>query len=310
MGRAERAPRGSTRCWPARPGGARRAAGDPAVRRPAPARGARPGARGQSRASCCSTSRSPTSTRASARACGTRSALAAQLGITAIHVTHDREEAMVMADRIVILNAGRDRTGRSAGGRLQPPGDAIRAAVHGRGERHRARARHGGAALEIAAGAAQRTCPAAVRSRGRGRRASRGRGGGTVARVFPQRGRRLVAAGERTARSTCVLPGGSPECRIPAAYGAMRSGRRARVHGGPRWHRRPARGLHPSARRRAFFFPAAGHGAVKTAGAAGLAWPQRQMSSTAIGGVEGPDSRLRKGEHEQSACSWRGALAL
>ena len=29
------------------------------------------------------------------------------LGITAIHVTHDREEAMVMADRIVILDAGR-----------------------------------------------------------------------------------------------------------------------------------------------------------------------------------------------------------
>ena len=35
---------------------------------------------------------------------------AARLGITAIHVTHDREEAMVMADRIVILN-GRDRAG-------------------------------------------------------------------------------------------------------------------------------------------------------------------------------------------------------
>ncbi|MBZ9656012.1 ABC transporter ATP-binding protein [Phyllobacterium lublinensis] len=30
-----------------------------------------------------------------------------RLGITAIHVTHDREEAMVMADRIVIMNAGR-----------------------------------------------------------------------------------------------------------------------------------------------------------------------------------------------------------
>ena len=29
-----------------------------------------------------------------------------QLGITAIHVTHDREEAMVMADRIAIMNAG------------------------------------------------------------------------------------------------------------------------------------------------------------------------------------------------------------
>ncbi|MFB9948828.1 ABC transporter ATP-binding protein [Rhizobium puerariae] len=33
-------------------------------------------------------------------------ALQRRLGITAIHVTHDREEAMVMADRIVILNAG------------------------------------------------------------------------------------------------------------------------------------------------------------------------------------------------------------
>ena len=34
-------------------------------------------------------------------------ALQVQLGITAVHVTHDREEAMVMADRIVILDAGR-----------------------------------------------------------------------------------------------------------------------------------------------------------------------------------------------------------
>ncbi len=33
-------------------------------------------------------------------------ALQQRLGITAIHVTHDREEAMVMADRIVILNKG------------------------------------------------------------------------------------------------------------------------------------------------------------------------------------------------------------
>jgi putative spermidine/putrescine transport system ATP-binding protein len=35
------------------------------------------------------------------------SALQRRLGITAVHVTHDREEAMVMADRIVILNDGR-----------------------------------------------------------------------------------------------------------------------------------------------------------------------------------------------------------
>lgn len=34
-------------------------------------------------------------------------ALQQRLGITAIHVTHDREEAMVMADRIAILDGGR-----------------------------------------------------------------------------------------------------------------------------------------------------------------------------------------------------------
>ncbi|MBB4019005.1 ABC-type Fe3+/spermidine/putrescine transport system ATPase subunit [Chelatococcus caeni] len=34
-------------------------------------------------------------------------ALQRRLGITAVHVTHDREEAMVMADRIVILDNGR-----------------------------------------------------------------------------------------------------------------------------------------------------------------------------------------------------------
>ena len=34
-------------------------------------------------------------------------ALQRQLGITAIHVTHDREEAMILADRIVILHEGR-----------------------------------------------------------------------------------------------------------------------------------------------------------------------------------------------------------
>lgn len=35
------------------------------------------------------------------------SALQKRLGITAVHVTHDREEAMVMADRIVIMEGGR-----------------------------------------------------------------------------------------------------------------------------------------------------------------------------------------------------------
>jgi ABC-type Fe3+/spermidine/putrescine transport system ATPase subunit len=34
-------------------------------------------------------------------------ALQQRLGITAVHVTHDREEAMVMADRIALMDSGR-----------------------------------------------------------------------------------------------------------------------------------------------------------------------------------------------------------
>ena len=37
-----------------------------------------------------------------------------QLGATMIYVTHDQVEAMTMADRIVVLNAGQDRAGRLA----------------------------------------------------------------------------------------------------------------------------------------------------------------------------------------------------
>ena len=51
-------------------------------------------------------------------------ALQEQLGITAIHVTHDREEAMVMADRIAIMDAGRSsssgRRRTSTTGRPRP----------------------------------------------------------------------------------------------------------------------------------------------------------------------------------------------
>jgi ABC-type nitrate/sulfonate/bicarbonate transport system ATPase subunit len=51
-------------------------------------------------------------------------ALQAKLGITTIHVTHDREEAMVMADRIAILDAGASpssaRPKRSTTGPIRP----------------------------------------------------------------------------------------------------------------------------------------------------------------------------------------------
>ena len=66
-------------------------------------------------------------------------ALQAKLGITTIHVTHDREEAMVMADRIAILDAGRIAAGRLAGGGVQPAELALRRRLHGGGQRPQAR---------------------------------------------------------------------------------------------------------------------------------------------------------------------------
>ncbi len=45
------------------------------------------------------------------------------VAVTFIHVTHDQEEAMTMADRIAVMNAGPDRAARHAG-------RALRAAEH------------------------------------------------------------------------------------------------------------------------------------------------------------------------------------
>ena len=56
---------------------------------------------------CCSTSRCRRSTRSSACGCAARSArCSSRLGVTTIMVTHDQEEALSMADRIVVMNQG------------------------------------------------------------------------------------------------------------------------------------------------------------------------------------------------------------
>ena len=56
------------------------------------------------------------------------------VGITFIVVTHDQEEAMAMADRIAVMNAGRIDQLARAGGDLRPPGDAVRGRLHRRHE--------------------------------------------------------------------------------------------------------------------------------------------------------------------------------
>ena len=45
-----------------------------------------------------------------------------RLGVTTIMVTHDQEEALAMADRIVVMNRGRVEQVGSAGGDLRPSG--------------------------------------------------------------------------------------------------------------------------------------------------------------------------------------------
>ena len=47
-----------------------------------------------------------------------------------IYVTHDQVEAMTLADKIVVLNAGRDRAGRRADGALQQPRQHLRRRLH------------------------------------------------------------------------------------------------------------------------------------------------------------------------------------
>ena len=108
-GRRRRAP-------PARRRGARHGApgrlrgppARPALRRPAPARGARPGARQPARACCCSTSRSARSTSSCASRCSTSCARSSRrCAITFVYVTHDQEEALTMSDRLAVFNDGR-----------------------------------------------------------------------------------------------------------------------------------------------------------------------------------------------------------
>ena len=52
------------------------------------------------------------------------------LGTTAIYVTHDQVEAMTMADKIVVLNAGKHRAGRLADRALFAPRQPLRRRLH------------------------------------------------------------------------------------------------------------------------------------------------------------------------------------
>ena len=58
-----------------------------------------------------------------------------ELGVTSLLVTHDQEEALELANEIVVMHQGRvEQIGTPDGG-LQPPRHAVRRRVHRRGER-------------------------------------------------------------------------------------------------------------------------------------------------------------------------------
>ncbi|MBM3599214.1 MAG: ABC transporter ATP-binding protein [Alphaproteobacteria bacterium] len=80
-------------------------------------------------------------------------ALQHKLGITTIHVTHDREEAMVMADRIVILDAGQIAQVGAPEEVYNRPTSTFVAAFMGAGNAIALDVRPAGNGLAIAAGA-------------------------------------------------------------------------------------------------------------------------------------------------------------
>jgi putative spermidine/putrescine transport system ATP-binding protein len=79
-------------------------------------------------------------------------ALQRQLGITAIHVTHDREEAMVLADRIAIMEAGEIVQLGPPEEVYNRPASPFVAAFMGADNTIRLRVRSDGQALRVAAG--------------------------------------------------------------------------------------------------------------------------------------------------------------
>ncbi|MCQ8784112.1 ABC transporter ATP-binding protein [Mangrovibrevibacter kandeliae] len=92
-------------------------------------------------------------------------ALQSRLGITAVHVTHDREEAMVMADRIVLIDRGRIAQAGTPDRVYNHPASAFVAAFMGAENVLELRGTVTGQDVHLAAGAAN--APAAVPVHGR-----------------------------------------------------------------------------------------------------------------------------------------------
>ncbi len=99
-----------------------------------------------------------------------------RLGVTTIMVTHDQEEALAMADRIVVMNRGRVEQVGSAGRDLRPSGVRLRRRLRRRHEHARRRRRRAGPGARRPAGAGLQRARRA--RRGPARHAGPAAGGG------------------------------------------------------------------------------------------------------------------------------------
>ena len=127
------------------PGAARRPRRAPAaaaLRRPAAARGAGARARHPSPTCCCSTSRCPISTPSCAQEVRVEiRELQRKLGLTTVMVTHDQEEALTMADRLVVMSEGAVRQVGTQQRSLRAPGRPLRRRLRRPHDLHRRRGR-------------------------------------------------------------------------------------------------------------------------------------------------------------------------
>ena len=151
-----------------------------------------------------------------------------EVHVTTVFVTHDQEEAMQIADEIVLLNRGNDRADRLAAGPLRAAGERVRAHVRRRGDRlpRRARAAARRRALDAAGGGRARGARRADRvPRLRGAGAARARRGTALRRAAHARrgGAARARAGADRLRAlvrNSAVPGGHVRGLTPDMAGA------------------------------------------------------------------------------------------
>jgi ABC-type Fe3+/spermidine/putrescine transport system ATPase subunit len=146
-------------------------------------------------------------------------ALQSQLGITAIHVTHDREEAMVMADRIAIMDAGTIVQLGPPEEIYNLPASPFVAAFMGADNMIRLEVSRDDRAMRIAAGAhnAAAVLPVGARPGSQGVHVEGAVAGAAVAH-FRSEAARLLVEGERAPADGLILHGTIAQVSYPGGF--------------------------------------------------------------------------------------------